>query len=264
MILGKTLLLVLVIAVSVVTVAGLGQKAANSNYRPSEVKLNRATWRNFGSYRRQRPGEQFMVGGFFPIGWSKDGKFAYYFEPVDEACDCYFANFYIIDLKSDKILWSFDYDGSFAEDPKKEGKPQDLNSLWRANARLFSEKLKEHAIEAQRRFTLLSFPLLHQGDRLTAQLTTKEKPGLKEEERLYGVVDKATLQLTSRRNGTKTILDQSFGDLRPLYVGMIGYLKSAFEPRIAVVLIEVYRGYEGPPHVGEVKIVGASLNTGFE
>ncbi len=49
----------------------------------------------------------------------------------------------------------------------------------------------------------------------------------------------------------------------PLYLGMLGYLKSPLEPRVAIILIEIYRGYEGPPHVGSVKIVGASLDKNF-
>ena len=40
--------------------------------------------------------------------------------------------------------------------------------------------------------------------------------------------------------------------------------KSPFEPRIAVTLIEVYRGWEGPPYTGHIKIVGASLEAGFK
>jgi hypothetical protein len=50
----------------------------------------------------------------------------------------------------------------------------------------------------------------------------------------------------------------------PLYVGTVGYLKSPFEPRIAVILMEIFRGWEGPPNTGSVKIAGASLATGFK
>ena len=49
----------------------------------------------------------------------------------------------------------------------------------------------------------------------------------------------------------------------PIYVGMLGYLRSPLEPRVAIILVEMYRGYEGPPHVGSVKIVGASLSRNF-
>ena len=37
-----------------------------------------------------------------------------------------------------------------------------------------------------------------------------------------------------------------------------------FEARVAVILMEIFRGYEGPPNTGSVKIVGANLETGFK
>jgi hypothetical protein len=48
------------------------------------------------------------------------------------------------------------------------------------------------------------------------------------------------------------------------HVGMVGYVKSPFEPRVAVILMEIYRGWEGPPNTGNVKIVGADLVSGFK
>jgi hypothetical protein len=231
---------------------------------PQELKLERATWRNFRNYRKQRPGEDFGIEGFYPIGWSKNGKFAYYLEPVDEACHCYFAKLFILDLKTDKTLWSFDYNSEFIDEAKKEGRPFTLATLWRANQKLFSEKLNEHGIEPQGRFTLYSFPMRHKRDLLTAHLRTGEKSGLTEEDRLYGVINKVTLQLNSRRHGRKTILDSSYPEAMPLYVGLVGHLKSPHEPRIALVLLEVLRGYEGPPHTARVRIVGADLEKGFQ
>src|SRR5688572_4978733 len=46
-----------------------------------------------------------MTENFYPIGWSRDGKFAYLVEPPDEACGCYFAEIVIVNLKTDKVLW---------------------------------------------------------------------------------------------------------------------------------------------------------------
>ncbi len=251
--------LMFVFAITAESVHSQGKTDDAFYNQPSELRLERATWRNFRDYRRQRPGEDFGIEGFYPIGWSKDGKFAYYLEPVDEACDCYFAKLFIVDLKTDNVLWSFDYNSEFIEGAKKEGRPFTLPTLWRANQKLFSEKLRAHDIEERRKFTLLSFPITYRGDRLTANLRTTEKPGLTKEERWYGTIGKATLQLNSRRYGTKTVLDYSYPQALPLYVGLIGYIKSPHEPRIAVVLLEILRGYEGPPHTARVRIVGADL-----
>jgi hypothetical protein len=255
-----------VLAFAIVCLPGRGQSVGQGGFynKPFELKLEWTTKRRFRDYRRQRPGEDFSTESFYPIGWSRDGKFAYYLEPVDEACNCYFAKLFILDLRTDKVLWSFDYDSEFIDEEMKKQRPYSFDTLWRANRKLFSDKLREHGIEPQGRFALLSFPINYKGDRLTANLQTKEKENLTEEDRWYGVINKATLRFNSRRNGTKTILDHTYTEWMPLYVGAVGYVKSPFEPRIAVVLVEISRGYEGPPHVGHVKIVGANLETGFK
>ena len=104
----------------------------------------------------------------------------------------------------------------------------------------------------------------HKGQLITARLRTAEQQGLTEDQRLLGIIGKATLQLNSSRRGEKTVLNQSYSQARPLHVGLLGYVKSPFEQRIAVVLMKVIRGWEGPPHVGEVQIVGASVEGGFK
>ncbi|HKY29436.1 MAG TPA: hypothetical protein VJM12_15975 [Pyrinomonadaceae bacterium] len=254
-----SMLVVLLLPVVAAPVHPQNRARGTVYYYPLELKLERATWRNFRDYRRQRPREKFAIEAFYPIGWSPNGKFAYYLEPVDEACHCYFAKLFIIDLKTDKVLWSFDYNSEFMEEAKKEGRPYTLDGLWQANQKLFWKKLVEHGIEPQGRFSLLSFPIRHKRDLLTANLRTKEKPGLTEEDRLYGIIDKAIVHLNSRRHGRKTVFNYSYGEVRPLYVGLVGYLKSPHEPRIAILLLEVLRGYEGPPHTARVRVVGAGL-----
>jgi len=260
---GGVICLALILVCAAIPAHAQSDAEVRQYHQPFELKLDRAIRKNFRSYRRQRPREEFTTESFFPIGWSKEGKFAYYVEPVDEACGCYFAKLLIVDLKTDKVLWSFDYNSEFIEEAKREGRPYTLETLWRAHQKLFSEKLREYEIEPQERPALFSFPIRYQGDRLTANLKTSEQPGLTTEERWYGTIGKAKLHLNSARKGSKTILAHSYERVRPLYVGMIGYLKSPFESRIAVVLVEIIRGYEGPPHTGDVRIVGASLHSGF-
>ncbi len=253
-----------VIAIGLGTGSAQSNSAANAIANPFELRLEWAAKRQFKGYYAQHPGENFDTEKFYPIGWSKDGKFAYYLEPVDEACGCYFAKLFILDLKSDKVLWSFDYDSQDIDEAKKANKPYSFKTLWNAQRKLFSDKLLENGIEYQNRFTLLPFPINYQGSRLTANLEVKKKAGIDADARIYGDISQSILQLNSSRNGKKTILDHRYPKAMPLYVGVVGYVKSPFEPRIAVVLIEVHRGYEGPPNVGQVRITGASLDSGFK
>jgi hypothetical protein len=234
-------------------------------YQPVELKLQATARRVFTSYNKEYPGQVFYTENFYPIGWSKNGNFAYYTEPVDEECGCYFAELFILDLKTDKILWKFEHRGDFTDDDKKAGKPYSFITMWRANQKLFSGKLREYGIEPQGRTPLLSFPATYGGDRLTADFKTRNREGLGEDARIYGVVGHLFLQINSQRNGKKTVLDYAYTDEAiPLYVGMVGYVKSPFEPRVAIILMEIYRGWEGPPNTGSVKIVGADLVSGFK
>lgn len=82
-------------AVLLITLPANAQGTTFQN--PVEVKLRV----NRRDYNRNSIGGNFGVENFFPIGWSKDGKFAYYLEPVDEACGCYFGKLVIVDLKND-------------------------------------------------------------------------------------------------------------------------------------------------------------------
>lgn len=263
----KRILIALSLIVIICVTGSQPGRAQNNSpgefYRqPVEVNLNRLVRRTFPRYFRTGRYEELAAESFFPIGWSKDGKFAYYTEPVDEACGCYFAELYILDLKKDKTLWSINYNSDSLDEAKKEKRPYSLDTLWRARRELFSDNLNKNAIEPQGRFALLSFPLRYKGDQLTPHLSIQENKD--EESRPYGIVSKATLQLSSKRNGKKTLFEKSYLEALPLDLKVLGYIRSPYEERIAVVMLEVYRGYEGPPHTGQIKIVGASLATGFK
>jgi hypothetical protein len=224
---------------------------------PIEVKLRV----NRRDYNRNSIGGSFEVEKFYPVGWSKDGKFAYYIEPVDEACDCYFGKLVILDLKNDAVVWQFDYTSEDNGEGESK-KPKTLAALWAANRKLFSDKLNENKIEPQRVARVLPFPITYKTNRVTPTLRVERK-AMKEDDRIYGDVSRVKVELTSPRNGKKTVLDEKYPEAMPLYIGMLGYLRSPLEPRVAIILVEIYRGYEGPPHVGNVKIVGAALDKNF-
>jgi hypothetical protein len=258
--------ILLVAAFALAAQPGRAQNTKTGSFynRPVELKLQAAAKRTFKSYYKDYPGQAFYTENFYPIGWSKDGNFAYYVEPVDEACGCYFAKLFIMDLKTDKVLWEFEHEGDSLDEDKAAGKPYSLATLWRANQKLFTQKLREYRIEAQGPVSLRSFPATYAGDVVTADFKTKEREGLGDQG-IYGVVGNITLRLNSKRYGKKTVLDYTYKEEGiPLYVGLLGYVKSPFEPRIAIIMIEITRGYEGPPNVGGVIIAGAHLATGFK
>jgi hypothetical protein len=231
---------------------------------PKRLPLERAAKREFPKWNvtaARYPG--LIPETLFPIGWSRDGKFAYYFEPVDEACGCYFANLIIQDMRTDKVLWEFKYRQDDLIDDKGEMPPEDtIGKLWRKNGKLFSEKLREHAIVAGTSL-LLGKSFVASDRPYTAKAIKKmgKDPDMGSER-----VDKLTFTLTSPELGTKSLYSADHSKEEYWFMldaGVVGVIKSPFEDRVAIVGMEVNRGWEGPPHVGDVQIVGADLKTGF-
>jgi len=257
----KTIFLILLLILSSATVF-----AQSTSYTvPRKVALERAAKREFREWwltTARYPG--LVPEQFFPIGWSKDGKFAYYVEPVDEACGCYFANLFIQDMRTDKVLWEFKYSQDDDIDPKTGDMlgQSDIRKLWAKNQKLFSDKLSENGIVASRA-TLLGKAFTVGGRSYTAKAITKmgKNPDYGGER-----VDRLTFTLSSPRLGTKTLYTADHSKEEywfTLDAGVIGVIKSPFEDRVAVVGMEVNRGWEGPPHNGDVLIAGADLTSGF-
>ncbi|HRH42779.1 MAG TPA: hypothetical protein PKY82_14210 [Pyrinomonadaceae bacterium] len=193
---------------------------------------------------------------FYPLGWSKDGKFAYYLEPPDEACGCYFGEIYIVDLKTDKILWSKKYEGQM-------DKPEDLKSTWKKFQKLFSQKLNQYGIVAAKNFTLLGENFEANGDSFKidyfADVNLDEDP--------YNSKGSIAVKMVSATKGKKTLYQKTFkgeNNAGILASSLGGVLKSPFESRVAVIRVDTQRGWEGPPHVTKISVVGADLNKGFK
>lgn len=233
---------------------------------PRAIKLDSIVRRSFpGFYVRAYRGgpiQQLYTEGFYPIGWSRDGKFAYYNEPVDEECGCYYAELTIQDLHDDAVLWNFDNKPQERMDEKGEIIPDDMVKLWKRNQTMFDNKLHEHTIEQTRTFTLLPATFNSGGKSYTARVSVlkgSDGDGLRR-------VRKVTVELSSPTLGKKTLYFKDYTNdmyVSPLDMAVAGVFKSPVENRAAIVLVNVQRGWEGPPHTVDVRIVGADLEKGF-
>lgn len=226
---------------------------------PSKLALEPAARREFKKWwisPARLPG--LVPEGFFPIGWSRDGKFAYYYEPVDEACGCYFANLVIQDMRTDEKVYEFKYNQDDTTDAKGEMTgPANMRALWRKNQKLFNDKLREHAIVAR--------PSLLLPKKFASGMTYKAGVLITMGTDEYG--DERAVKIFYTLDGgpsmMKTIaqIDNTKAEYNgTLDAGVLGVIKSPFENRVAVVGMEINRGWEGPPHNGDIRIIGASLN----
>jgi hypothetical protein len=249
------------LALLLLSIASLAVSAQTYSI-PKQLRLERAVRREFREWWITPAGYPGLIPEtLFPIGWSKDGKFAYYYEPVDEACGCYFAHLVIQDMRTDKVLWEFKYnqDDTYNDKGEMTG-PGTMRALWRKNQKFFNEKLREHAIVAGSSVLLGKTFIL--GDTYTGKAHVTIGKDQYDEDR----ATKLSLTLTSKRRGTKTVYsnDKTKGEYNgTLDAGLLGVIKSPFENRVALVGMEINRGWEGPPHTGDILIVGADLTSGF-
>lgn len=247
-----------------VAVSSFTSASAQTAYSiPRAVDLDRFVRRTFPAYYGREGWNRLYTEVIFPIGWSRDGKFAYYVEPVDEECGCYFAEMVIQDLRTDKVLWEFKNKPQERVDAQGVPIPDDIRKLWKRNEKMFTEKLREHNIEQVARLTLLPATFRSGGKSYTAKVSAlrgNDTDGLRRLRRL-------TLDLSSPSLGKKSLFaaeykgDDIYGS--PLDAAVAGAFKSPFENRLAVVMVKVQRGWEGPPHTVAAHIAGADLTSGF-
>ena len=244
--------------------AAVSAQTGAASYRvPSKVDLHPIVRQTFSDYFGGDGLTPPETEGFFPIGWSRNGKFAYYVEPVDEACGCYFAELRIQDLNSDKVLWEFKNDPESRTNADGSPIEDDIRRLWRRNRKLFNRKLAEYGIVPATRFTLLGRSFSSGGRLFTANLTTR-----KTHNDGFGLdyIRSVKLELSSPALGRKTLYsaENNKESYPTLEMAVAGALKSPFENRAAVVMVYIVRGWEGPPHPVSVQIAGADLKNGFE
>jgi len=222
--------------------------------RPARLVLNGVGEQN----REDKDGYvPLLTESFYPIGFSKDGKFAYYVEPVDEACGCYIAELVIQDLRTDKILFEHKYMGDGDNDPADET----IKTYWNKNQKEFSRKLAQHGIRAQKRFLLKHPSIRHKRDLFSPKL----KVNIKTDD-VYEVEGEVTLEMFSKRSGKKIVYQKKYDpdDVNGFRDAEIsGVLKSPFEARTAIVMVETHRGWEGLPQITRIKIVGSDLTSRF-
>jgi len=233
---------------------------------PPEVNLDGAIKARFKYFIKEgSDSAKLEIERFYPIGWSKDGKFAFLIEPGDIVCDCYIATLIIKDLKTGKKLWEFRYDESL--NPNEESyETGDLKSyrsnFWLKNKDAFSKILKEHGIITSTKFELNTFPIKHQNDLINARLVVSRDPNGEHE--YPQNLSKIEVVADTKINGSRIIFQEEYETKDTFsYIedaDVFGYLQSPFAPLVAIVMVEVGRGQHGTgPNPTHIEILGLDL-----
>ena len=203
---------------------------------------------------------------FYPLGWSKDSKFAYILVPALEASNS--AVFRIQDMITDKVLFEKRYrEGS---NGYPNDLPIDLKKLTENKGEVahYLNKYRIKGCDSR----LHWFPIKYPEQGIDYDLKTVHEINhyfwhqqflsrVNVDLYLYNITEDGEKKIAKK---TKTIFDKKV-DLKSLQYGamVVGYLKSPFEERIAIVMIYFRRGWEGPPHTTSFELIGASLSKGF-
>ena len=196
---------------------------------------------------------------FYPLGWSKDGKFAYAIEPPDEAVGSYFLNVYVQDLVTDKVLWQDKYQSPAESDAGFRS----FAAYWMAKESDIKARLNKYGIELMQEGVLFAGPINYKDDQIKYQVQKK----LKAQPNFGNVamVSEYQIEVASTTRGKKSVHKETYkAPLSVLDVDVIGYLRGDDPERVAILVGGVKRGWEGPPHVTWFKVIGTNLRRGFK
>lgn len=191
---------------------------------------------------------------FYPIGWSKDGNFAYILEPADEGLGNYMIGVVIISLVSNEVLWDWYTDPVVDEELYRE-------EIWKKHYDEFKENLNEHGIIQHRNIELSDSYFVYDNKDYMVHLEME-----KSDKNSMGIetVNESKIYIKSPDLGEKLIDEKIYEQSMILGQKVVGCLISPYEDRVAIIVKSERWGYEGPPNVVEFEIFGTNLTTGFK
>ncbi len=207
---------------------------------PEEMKYNQSV-------------SEVLTDKFYPIGWSKDGNFAYIIEFADEGLGNYMFGLVIINLVSQEILWEWYTDPEVSEEIYRE-------DIWKKHYDEYKKELNEYGIVQIRKVKLEDTYFTHNKRDFVVRLekTTEKDPDLDIE-----LVTKSSIFIKSPDLGEKEVITKEYEYSMILGQQLAGCIISPFEDRVVILLRNERWGYEGPPNVVEFEVYGTNLSTGF-
>ena len=221
---------------------------------PKALNIEDTAFSAMSKYSSGIKGVPFIYNNFYPLGYSDDGKIAYIEDYDTTPGEFTLTKTFIQDLVNDKILWEDKYE---EENLSLMG----MDVFWKKRATKIQAKLKEYGIKPFE--NALFKPNAYNYKNNQYRLWSKSKNSFRKD---WGMefLGSSTIILGSKNLGDKVIDKQTYKDEQILARKAIGFIPLGDSDRVAVVVANVYRGWEGPPHNLDYEIVGASLRVGFK
>ncbi len=230
-------------------------KSINSLALPKALNLEKSAFLALSDYTSGIKGVPFIYNNFYPLGYSDDGKIAYIKEYDTDPADLVQIETFIQDLVNDKIIWKDEYR------VEENLSNIDMKSFWKERATKIQAKLKEYGIKPFENAVFKPNSYIYKNNQYS--LWSKSKSSFRKD---WGMkfLESSTITLGTKNLGEKIIDSKTYKDEQILARKAIGFIPLGNSDRVAVVVANVQRGWEGPPHNLSYDIVGASLRVGFK
>lgn len=228
----------------------------NSDEEPLSAETVKEAYTAPSELKYYKESNEYIFQKFYPIGWSKDGKFAYVIEPADEAAGLYFFKLRIQSMISDKVVYEWELD------PDEGIESGSVKQMWKENQMTFAAALNEHKIIPQKDIKLLGteFNTEEGKFKVTIENQMETDPDFG-----FEVVKTTNIDIKASELGSKRIYSYTEKNYNQCLGRIVqGVIKSPYENRVAVLVKEELRGYEGPPNVVREFLVGADLVRSFK
>ena len=196
----------------------------------------------------------YMVeSNLYIVGFSKDSLIEYVIQKPNEARDEEVAVVFVQNMVTDKIVYK----------SKEITFKSSFESMLKAN-RDFIKKVANKFDILEGDFKLKEFPLNYKSYKFKTRVESKYIYSKEFNEKFLSSVKIFMDRYNKNLKATKVIYKTNHKPQEWIYdYRVLGFIKSPFEDRVVVVAAQIQRGWEGPPSVINLKLIGSSLTKGF-
>lgn len=194
---------------------------------------------------------------FFPIGWSRDGKFAAAEITQSDTEEGYFFNISIQDMVTDTAVWQWNFHGlkedGYSSDPDSK---KDFERIWNKN--LFFQQLNSFQIEPVTVTNVEKLPIQFGGNQINFSI---KNTVFYSSDFAVNMIQSASIYCIANGSQKKRVFHRTYEQYgNPLSNKLLGYIKNPYENRILLMLLTEYRGWEGIPTEMNINLIGCDLN----
>ena len=195
----------------------------------------------------------------FPIGWSRDGKFAAVEVTQSDTEEGYFFNIYIQDMVTDKAVWKWNFHGlkedGYSSEPDSK---KDFERVWVKNKNLFFQQLNSFQIEPVTVTNLEKLPVQFGGNQVSFSVNNTT---FYSSDFAVNMIQSASIYCITDGSQNKRVFYKTYEQYsNPLSNKLLGYIKAPYENRVLLMLLTEYRGWEGIPTEMNINLIGCDLN----